>query len=66
MKVFQKAFPPDSISKKLAYLETNMYAHQFLEVEARLLDYSNDAENPKLSELAKPTINLVKPEKNET
>lgn len=45
--------------KELAFLQTNMYVGQTLTLKAHLLVYSQDPNNPKLAEMAKPTISLI-------
>lgn len=45
--------------KELAFLQTNMYVGQTLTLKAHLLFYSKDPNDPKLSEMPKPSISLV-------
>lgn len=45
--------------KHIAFLQTNMYVDQVLTLTAHLLVYSSDPNNPKLSEIAKPSVSLV-------
>jgi hypothetical protein len=46
--------------KNLAFLQTNMYVGQVLSLKAHLLVYSKDPNNPRLDEMAKPTVSLVR------
>jgi hypothetical protein len=43
---------------KLNLVETNMYAHQTLTMTLNMLVYTSDPDDPRISELAKPTIEL--------
>ena len=48
--------------KKLDFFQTNMYVGQVLTATVHLLVYSRDPNDPKLSEMAKPTLSLVRHE----
>lgn len=48
---------------KLNFLQPNMYSNKTLSITAHLLVYSSDPDHPKLSEVAKPEVSLVFPEK---
>ena len=45
--------------RELAFLQTNMYVGQVMTAKVHLLVHSSDPDDPKLSEMAKPTLSLA-------
>ena len=62
---FKNAFKDAPNAETLSLLQTNMCSRQVLTVAANLIVYSNNPDQPKLSEFAKPTISLTYKEDDE-
>ncbi|MEW5911778.1 MAG: methylamine utilization protein MauJ [Thermodesulfobacteriota bacterium] len=65
LNIFITSFEEPLGDVQLTLIETNMYSHQVLNVTAHIVVYSSNPDEPKLSELARPRINLVFPEEGE-